>query len=310
MKRLFYFILLLAGFSTIHSCKDLLDEDGNPLVDLNNNNGLNGPRALYREITDADTIAEYHYNGLLLSKVFTRGASVTDVQYSGDKVSTITFNGFQDSDNDGALDVDSTSYVQIFTYGNNGRLESISENRSVYNRDPGVPPTTPPGPWTILKKTKTLYNLAYSTTTDKLETITGRVGEDITGVPFEYTEYSEAAYEYLGDNVSKVVRDYGPIEGGVFGTSTEKYSYEFLNYDTQISPYTLLPTSYKISVLLSTRVNDYRSLILSPNNPKRYTITDLMQPNPTPIVFSTDYNYDPQTYMTKGFGVNYIYKPL
>jgi hypothetical protein len=30
MKQIFYFILLIAGFSSIHSCKSLLDEDGNP----------------------------------------------------------------------------------------------------------------------------------------------------------------------------------------------------------------------------------------------------------------------------------------
>ncbi|WP_370899308.1 hypothetical protein [Chryseobacterium gossypii] len=309
MKRLFYFILLLAGFSTIHSCKDLVDEDGNPLVDLNDNSGLNGPRALYREITDADTIAEYHYNGLLLSRVITKAASTTDVQYSGDKVSKITFNGFLDSDNDGTLDEDSTSYVQLFTYDNTGRLEKISENRSVFNRTPVVPPL-PPGPWTLLRKSKTLYNLAYSTTTNKLDKITMQTGEDDPGTPFEYKNYSESTYEYLGDNVSKVLRNYGPMAGGVFGAPTSKYSYEFLNYDTQINPYSLLPTAYKISVLLSTEINDYRSSILSPNNPKRYTVTDLMQPIPAPVIFSTDYNYDPQTYMVKGFGVNYIYKPL
>ncbi|MBK1894443.1 hypothetical protein [Chryseobacterium paridis] len=309
MKQLFYFILLLAGFSSIHSCKDLVDEEGNPLIDLHNNTGLNGPRALYREITDADTIAEYHYNGLLLSKVLSKGKSVTDIQYSGNNVSNVTFNGFVDSDNDGTLDADSTSYKQIFTYGNNGRLTTISESRTTYNRTPAIPPTTPPGPWTVLAKTKILYNIAYSPTTGKLAKITMQNGPD-AGPIFNFTDYSETTYDYLGDNVSKVVRQYGTIAGGVFSPPTKKLGYDYSNFDTQISAYTLLPFAYKLSVILSTEMNDRRSLILSPNSPKRVAITDLTTPIPVPAIFSTDYHYDPQTYVTAGFGINYIYKPL
>ena len=309
MKRLFYFVLLIVSVSAVHSCKDLADEDGNPLLDTNTNTGLNGKRALYREITDSDTLATYYYNGLQMSKVTTRGASVTDVQYSGDKISRITFRGFLDSDNDGTLDVDSTSYEQQFTYGATGRLESISENRSVYNRTPAVPPT-PAGPWVLTTKKAKLYNLVYSSTTSKLSKITMRSRDVAPGV-IDYTDYSETSYEYSGDNVSKVVRNYGPImTGGAFGTPTEKLGYEYTNYDAQINPYTLLPFAYKISSILSTDYGDYKSLILSPNNPTRYSISDLTQPVPSPIVFSTNYNYDAQTYMKRGFSVNYIYKPL
>ena len=102
MKRLFYFILLIAGFSSIHSCKDLTDEEGNPLLDLNENTGLIGPRALSREVTNVGMIAQYQYTGLLLTKVITEKASITDVEWSGDKISRLTFNGFLDLDNDGA----------------------------------------------------------------------------------------------------------------------------------------------------------------------------------------------------------------
>ncbi|WP_419869081.1 hypothetical protein [Chryseobacterium sp. CT-SW4] len=310
MKQLFYFILLLAGFSSIYSCKDMLDEDGSPLLDLNDNTGLNGPRALYREITDSDTIAEYRYNGLLLSKVITDSASITDVMYSGDRVSKITFNGFLDMDNNGYVDADSISYTQLFTYNGNGRLETISENRTVFRRPDPVPPSTTPGPQTLLRKTKTLYNIKYSASTSKLDSIIMRTGEDVSGTPFDYTNYSKTAYTYLGDNVSAVERHYGPMAGGIMGAAVTKYGYEYINYDTQISPFTLLPTAYKISSLLATESNDLRSYILSPNSPKRVSVTDLTQPVPMPAVFSTDYNYDAQTYMTKGFGVNYIYKPL
>ncbi|REC48959.1 hypothetical protein [Chryseobacterium pennipullorum] len=309
MKRIFYFILLIAGFSSIHSCKDLLDEDGNPLLDLNNTGGLNGPRALYREITDKDTIAEYHYSGLLVTKVITDSASVTDIMYSGDKISQINFNGFLDLDGNGKLDQDSVSYTQLFTYANNSQLQTISENRSIFRRPPPVPPATTPGPQTLLRKEKTLYNIKFNAATAKLDSIIMRNGPDATGVPFAYNAYSKTAYTYVGDNVSKVLRTYGPMAGNVFGAATMKYSYEYYAYDDQISPFTLLPMGYKISRILSTVINDKESLILSPNNPKRWSLTDLTPPIPTPIVKSTNYVYDVQTYMTKGYGINYIYKP-
>lgn len=315
MKQLFYFILLLAGISSMHSCKEMVDDEGNPLIDLNETGGLNGPRALYREVTNADTIAEYHYNGLLLSRVLTpgldNGNSVTDIMYSGDKISKIDFKGFLDEDNDGAVEEDSISYTQLFTYGINGRLESISENRVVFTRTPGTPPTIPPGPWTEARKIKKLYNLTYNATTNKMSTITMRTGDEVVGIPFEYTNYSITDYEYLGDNVSKVVRSYGPMSGGqITPTVATKYGYEFMDYDAKISPYSLLPQVYKISLLLSTEAKDFRSLILSPNNPKRYSVTDLMMPIPSPVVFTSNYNYDAQTYMTRGFGVYYFYKPF
>jgi hypothetical protein len=316
MKQLFYFILLLAGFSSVHSCKDLLDDDGNPLVDLNNTGGLIGPRALYREITDADTIAEYQYNGLLLSRVISRGVavgkpkSITDIMYSGEKVSKINFNGYLDLDDNGIIDTDSVSYTQLFTYGNSGRLETISENRSIYRRPPVILPGTPPNPMALLRKSKTLYNLGYSTATAKLETITMQNGPDASGIPFAFTDYSKTTYTYLGDNISKAERNYGPMTGGVFGTATERYGYDFAIYDSQISPFTLLPMAYKISRLLSTERNDAESFILSPNSPKRLSASDLTLPIPAPVIQTTNYSYDPQTYMTKGLGVNYIYKPL
>lgn len=312
MKRLFYFVLLLVGVSTIHSCKELLDEDGNPLLDINTNSGLNGPRALYREITDSDTLATYSYNGLQINKVTTPGVnpkykSFTDIAWSGDKISRIDFKGHLDLDNDDALDEDSVTYTQLYTYNNVGKLSSISENRSVFKRGTPVPPAVL-GPYAIFRKSKTIYNLKYSNTTSKLASITMQTGEDVS--PFNFTNYSETTYEYLGDNVSNVVRQYGPMTGSVFGAPVTKYGYAYSNYDSKINPFTLLPFAYKISRILNTEINDVDSWILSPNSPKRYSVTDLMQPVPSPIVFSTDYNYDLQTYMQKGYGVNYIYKPL
>nr|WP_315030642.1 hypothetical protein [uncultured Chryseobacterium sp.] len=310
MKQIFYFILLIAGFSSIHSCKSLLDEEGNPLLDLNNTGGLSGPRALYREVTDKDTIAEYYYSGLLVNKVITDSASVTDIMYSGDKVSQINFNGFLDLDGNTKLDKDSVSYTQLFTYDNKNKIQRISENRSIFRRPPPVPPATAPGPQTLLRKEKTLYTVSYSPTNGKLDSIVMNNGPDAAGVPFVFNAYSKTRYTYVGDNVSKVVRHYGPMNAsGGLGAPTAKYSYEYYAYDDQISPFTLLPHAYKLSRLLSTVINDKESLILSPNNPKRWSVTDLTPPIPTPIVKSTNYVYDPQTYMTKGYGVNYIYKP-
>lgn len=308
MKRLFYFILLIAGFSSMNSCKDMINEEGDPLLDLNQNTGLIGPRALSREVTDVGTIAEYQYNGLLLSKVLTEKNSVTNVEWSGDKMSKVTFNGFLDLDSDGALDTDSVSYTQQYTYGNLGRLTMISENRSVYRRLPPVAPATV-GVYALYEKTKALYTLTYSSTTSKLATITMKRGKDIT--PYVDTDYTKATYNYLGDNVSLVKKQVGKLTGGtVFDDPTEEYDFEFTNYDNQINGYTLLPFEYKVAVLISTNINDDRSMILSPNSPRRVSLTDMLATIPTPVVFSTNYRYDPQTYMIQGFGVNYFYKPL
>ncbi|MGO4707693.1 hypothetical protein AB4Y90_00995 [Chryseobacterium sp. 2TAF14] len=308
MKRLFYFILLIAGFSSIHSCKDLTDEEGNPLLDLNDNTGLNGPRALSREVTDFGLIAQYEYNGLLLSRVITEKASITNVEWSGDKISKVTFNGFLDLDSDGTIDTDSVSYTQQYTYGNLGKLTLISENRTVFRRAAPVPPSTTPGPYAVFAKTKAIYNLTYSATTSKLASIVMKKGDDVT--PFIYTDYTKAAYSYLGDNVSSVTKEVGKLTGNVFEPAVQNYKFDFSSYDSFISGYTLLPFEYKVSVLISTNINDDRSLILSPNSPKRAAVTDMTQPVPTPIVVSTNYKYDPQTYMTQGFGINYFYKPL
>ncbi|AZB31097.1 hypothetical protein [Chryseobacterium balustinum] len=312
MKRLFYFILLIAGFSSIHSCKDLTDEEGNPLLDLNENTGLIGPRALSREVTNVGMIAQYQYTGLLLTKVITEKASITDVEWSGDKISRLTFNGFLDLDNDGTIDSDSVSYTQQYTYGNLSKLTMISENRTVFRRTPppvGSPPGTPSGPYVVFAKTKSMYNLTYSSTTSKLASIVMKRGEDITS--FAYTDYTKAVYSYLGDNVSSVAKEVGKLTGGtVFEDPDKKFVFNFSSYDSQISGYTLLPFEYKVSVLISTDINDDRGLILSPNSPKRASATDMIPAIPVTVVVSTNYKYDPQTYMTQGFGINYFYKPL
>ncbi len=303
MKRLFYFILLVAGISSIHSCKDLADENGDPLVDLNTNTGLNGARALHQELSDFGNLADYHYTGLLLTKV-NNGASITDIAYSGDRISKITFDGFLDLDNDGTLDPGKVTYTQLFTYGASGRLESITENRNIYKLT-GTPPAQ-----VLDKQTKSVYTLKYNASTGKLETISMKTGIDVSGTPFEYTAYSEAKYTYLGDNISKVEKGFGTITAGVNDPITVKYEFGFLNYDDRISAYTLLPTAYKISYILSTSLNDSRCLMLSPNNPSRVSFTDLNVPVPTPVVTSTNFTYDQQTYLTKGYGRYYIYKPL
>lgn len=310
MKQLFYFILLVAGISSVHSCKDLTDEEGNPLVDLNQTSGFNGPRALFREVTDASTIAEYQYNGLLLSKVITGKNSVINVMWSGDKISQITFNGHLDIDNNGTIDDDSIVYSQLFTYGNLGRLTIVSENRSTYKRTPAVPPNTPAGPYLLNKRTKSVYDLTYSSTTGKFDMLNMKSGEEVPGVTFANQIYKKTAYTYFGDNISKAEAQSGALNAGVAGPVTQKYGYEFLNYDTQISPFTLLPFAYKISRLIAEPSGDAESFILSPNSPKRISITDLMVAIPSPVIFSTAYRYDAQTYMTQGFSVNYIYKPL
>ena len=309
MKKLLYFVLLIAGISSVYSCKDMTDEEGNPLLDLNDNTGLIGPRALNREVTDNGTIAEYDYNGLLLTRVRTPKNSTTNIDWSGDKISKISFNGFLDVDGDGIIDDDSISYTQQYTYGNFGRVTLISENRSVYKRGVPVPPSTV-GDFELFAKTKALYNLTYSATTGKLVSIDKKRGPDLTGLQLVYNEYAKTTYTYLGDNVDEVNKQVGVIIGGVNEPPVQNYSFKFTKYDDKINAYTLLPFAYKINVLISGEVNDNRSMILSPNNPGRWSVTDLTKPVPPTTIFFSDFRYDPQTYITQGYAVNYFYKPM
>lgn len=314
MKRLFYFMLLFAGITAVHSCNDLLDENGDPLLDTNTNTGLNGPRALYREITDSDTLATYYYNGTQVSRVMKKKASVEDISWSGDKISRIDFRGFLDLDldNDNVIDKDSILFTRQFTYGANGRLEMITEGRSYYKKTI-VPPATTPGPQTLYKRTASIYKLVYSATTAKLESINMEGADVVSGTPIMYTRYSNTKFEYNGDNVSKVTRSNGPITSSGQGAAVVKLGYDYANYDAQINPYTLLPFAYRVSRILSIDIadgTDWNSWMMSPNSPKRKSVTDLTVPVPNPVVQTTDLAYDPQTYVTKGYGINYIYKPL
>lgn len=313
MKKFFYIFLLIAGVASLHSCKDLVDEQGDPLLDLNQNVGFNGPRALFREITDKDTLYEYRYNGLLLNQVITKGRkkgkSYTDISWSGDKISKITFYGFLDEDRNGVLENDSIAYTQLMTYNAAGKVETISENRSSYKLTPGTGTNPPALPYILDKKYRTIYTVKYTAATGKMSGISMVTGEEVTGTAFAFKNYSETMYAYVGDNVSEVIRTYGPLNGTVQGPATEKYSYAYSTYDTQISPFTLVPVVYKISRILSIKRNDFESHMFSPNSPRRITVTDLIPPIPVSVPFTSNYTYDPQTYMTKGFGVNYIYKP-
>ncbi len=307
MKHLFYFILLAVGFSAVHSCKDMVDDEGSPLIDLNPNTGLNGNRGLFREITDTGVIAEYHYNGLQLSNVYNGPKSITSLMWSGDKISQINFKGHLDSDGDATLDDDSIVYTRLLTYGNQGRLSLITETRSVFTRTPATT-TLPAGPYLLSDRIKAEYNLKYNATSGKLDSINMKSGKEVAGVTFEFNKYAKTAYSYLGDNVSFVDRKIGTILAGVNITPNEHFTNEFLSYDNYISPYTLLPFAYKISTLIDTNYNDGRSMILSPNNPKRKILTDLSAPLPVTSISTSSFDYDPQTYALKGYGINYIYK--
>jgi hypothetical protein len=103
------------------------------------------------------------------------------------------------------------------------------------------------------------------------------------------------SYTYTGDNVSKVTRHYGTMTGNVFGALLRNTAMSIMLMMIRSAIYTITNV-YKISRLLSTnndKVLFYLRTILRDGRNRSY-------PNiPTPIVKSTNYVYDPQTYMTK-----------
>ncbi|MFC3160345.1 hypothetical protein ACFOEQ_19370 [Chryseobacterium arachidis] len=195
------------------------------------------------------------------------------------------------------MEKDSIVYTQQFTYAGTGKLEKISENRSYYHRITTAPfSVTNPSPQTLYKKVSSLFDLKYSSSTGKLESTNMKSGPDGPGVNFD--TYADTKYEYSGDNVSKVVKNYGPITAGVPGAATRKLGFEYNNYDANINPFTLLPFEYKVTRLIDMDIylaglttpylaneKHPNGWMISPNNPKRLSITDLAVPVPTPTFF-------------------------
>ena len=287
---------MMFGLSLVtQSCKKMEDEDGNPLVNVDvNEGGLNGPRYLAYEMANGDSaISVYRYNGLKLNMVI-NGQNIKTITYNGDMINRINFTG--------KVANDSISYAQYFTYNNAGKIVSIAETRAVYDTL-GV----------NTKNFKTLYNMFYSNTSGKVDSITMKRGQQLAGQPFAYNEYSIAKLDYflpgtayIG-NVQKIKKSKGAIDAaGNFGPIMEEFEYAFDDYDDKISPYVLLPFGYNLHYMLEDDLAGYR---LSPNNPKMFTITgDTL---PAAITQSTTYTYDPQKYALTGFfGINYLYRPF
>ncbi len=328
MKRIFYILIAVAGLAGVQSCGKFTDGDGDPLVNYVPDNGeLTGPRALFREVTDQDVTAEYHYNGLILTDVWgplnitrdikhnIKARDLTEISYSSDKISKIIYNGRRGND--------SISLVQNFTYASNGRIDKVSETRSTYNlTPPATPPATLP-PLPVPTKTKSVYTLKYaSPTATRMDAISMVTGVDTAGATFINTDYSTSDFTYDGANVSKVVKKYGQIDPatGGFNTATSAYTYEYIKYDGEINPYTLLPFAYKLSRILifdSSLIPvggtvpvwpDVKHYNLSVNNSKegKLTIAGVI----APIPWNSQFQYDNQHYLLNGYKVYYKYKPL
>lgn len=328
MKRIFYILLAVAGMAGVQSCGKFTDDDGNPLVNYVPDDGeLTGPRALYREVTDFDITAEYHYNGLLLTDVLgpqnitrdpqKKARDFTEVTYSSEKISKITYKGRRGND--------SISLVQNFTYAGNGRIDKVSETRSTYDLTPPTTPPTPPAimPLPVPKKTRSVYTLKYAdANAQRMDGITMVTGTEVAGASFINTQYSTTDFTYDGSNVSKVLKKYGNIDvvTGNFNAAASILNYEYIKYDGEINPYTLLPFAYKLSRILVFDSSiipvagtvpiwpDVKHYNLSVNNSKegKLTIDGVI----APVTWNTQFEYDKQHYLKNAYQVYYNYKPL
>lgn len=287
------------GLMLTHSCKDMLDTDGNPLNGTKDPvEGIEGQRALYREITAADTIAEYHYNGLLLSEVIEGDGEVTKLSYSGDKITKIDYYAK-------TTPTDSVTYSRLFTYGINSRISTITETRQNWTLDITVPIDPP----VIGSKTKTIFEFKYDypTLPTKMSSILMKTGTEVAGSPFAYTDFSQSSYVYdIRQNLTKMEKYDGTIDpvSGALVRNGNYYKTEYFDYDNNFSPFTLLPWEYRVSATLDYEYINYK---LSPNNPKKMVLDSDILPSPT--TFTSNFVYDPQAYLKVGYFVNYIYKP-
>ncbi len=294
MKKIIYLFTVLLTVFAINSCDRMEDHDGNLLNDLDANQlGITGDRFLYQEESSIDTLAQYQYNGRKLVGVITP-EGVTTIVYSGELINKISYVGIESGTE--------IKYTQLFTYDQTGKkIVTITENRTEQDN---ILNTTPDP----IETFKTIYNVTYAgSSTNKLETVIGMTGQVIPLTTFAYTSYEKATFTYDAKaNVSKVVKDYGGVVGGVPGASVQEDTYTFSNYDQMKNPYfNLLPFSYIVS---NTLTDPIRSYWFSKNNPKDISLSNISLP--IPITYSTTYTYDPQSYPLSGFGTNYDYRPF
>ncbi len=293
MKNLIYLFVSLFLVLSAHSCKRLGDDDGNLLNNMDGNQGgLGEDRFLYQEVTSADTIAGYHYNGRKLVEVI-GDSTVTKITYSGDQINKIDFIGI--------VDGDSISYAQLFNYEatNNAKLTTITETRSVY---PNIAAQTTP---LTFEKSRSLYEIKFNANA-KLDTVTMKSGVEVPAQAFAFTSYEKSAYAYDALwNVTKVTKTYGGVTGNVLGAPLVNEAYDYSNYDDKRNPYSLLPFGYLLHKSFENSFNSYR---FSVNNPKRVMFTS--DQIPLPITFNTLYTYDALGYAISGWGTNYEYRPF
>lgn len=313
MKKIFYIFLAVSGLVALDSCGRFEGEYGNPLVNYTPADGeLTGDRALFREYTDVENIAEYRYTGLLVTEVIGpmhKRRDNTKIIYSGTKIATVIFNGRKGTD--------SIEYSQNFTHGINDRIDKVTETRKIWDLSTDPPLNNLPAPTVY----KTQYDMKFNTLgSSRFDEITMKTRIDVVGNT-DFTDYSKTIFTYTGNNVTKVVKEYGAITGGnVFEPATSSYVFEYTDYDDKIAPTTLLPYGYNLSRILANdsflqspltpgqpvTVNIFH-YIMSANNPEKLKVSEL---NSTPINMGTDYVYDKQNFMTKGFNVYYLYKPM
>lgn len=311
MKKILYIVFAVSGLLSLGSCGRFEDENGNPLVD--NGGHVEDPRALFREYTDADNIAEYRYTGLLLTEVIGplhKTRDNTKIVYSGTKIASVLFNGKKGTD--------SISYTQNFTYGAGDHIDKVTESRMVYDLSANPPLNNLPAP----KIYKTQYDMKYSTTgPNRLSEILMRTRLEVPGGSTNFTDYSKSLYTYDGSNVTKVVKGYSTVTNGTtLEPLVNTYTYEYNEYDNKIAPTTLLPFGYNLSRILANdaylqtpptpgaplAVNLFH-YIFSSNNPEKIKVSETGGGS---FNAGTDYVYDSQNFMTRGFNVYYVYKPM
>lgn len=293
MKNLLYLFVSIFLILSVQSCKRMGDDDGNLLNDMDyNQGGIGEDRFLYQEVTSADTIAGYHYNGRKLVRVEGNN-TVTNISYSGDQINKIDFTG--------VVDGDSIVYAQLFNYdpNNNTKLSTITETRTVY---PNIAAQTAP---LVFQKSRALYSIKFNANS-KLDSVITRSGNEIPAQNFVFTSYQKSAYQYdTLWNVTKVTNSYGNVVGNVLGAALLTESYDFSNFDDKRSPYSLLPFGYLLHKTFENSFNSYR---FSTNNPKRIMYSS--DAIPLPILYNTLYTYDKIGYAISGWGSNYEYRPF
>lgn len=266
------------------SCARTPDIDGDLL-----NKHYGAPVPKVRKIVREETpqrVFNYYYDYQFRLVRIASDSITYNFEYNGDKIKTLHYKGWT-----------KTIYIeygQNFFYDQSVKLIKIDEYAKVYNNIwlNGVP---------AVNNGHTLYKIKYDQN-NKIDSVIAELASSLNNDPIPVLPQVVTSHKFHYDansNVTKVSSN--ELVNGM----NYPYAIQFLNYDQNINPYTLVPFEFSVSQSVKNRYDLSNSIMLSPNNPGKI-IKELPAPA-APATTTFPRKYDSEKYATEGFGRKFYY---